>query len=279
MKMSLFTYQSLRLFFVCVLSLLSAQSMYGQDANVSASTIETVLPNKGLAPDTSASSSNSTLRVMAAPVNDNFASATALAVNGGFQFGTNFQGSLEAGENLDCNSSAVSTVWYSFPAGLNTTLYVNINSSFGAFFTGAAVWNTTTLPTGNCQAMQCQDNEAAGLSTYSMELTNLTNTTYYVQVTYPSTLNNITNFEISVSTVPAYTVFNPPPVNTCATAVPGCYINSFNPSVATIEASCPGYQFQKPPYPTNVGFPNGGLKNGYVYSMCWSFTNLNTSDS
>jgi hypothetical protein len=240
---------------------------------------KTPLRQTSVVSNNAAAASSNTNRAMAGPANDLFANATLLTVGAGLVTGTNYQGSLETNEELDCNAStAVSSVWYYFSAGANTTLYVNIfDNGLGFFYTGAAVWNTTTLPTGTCQALQCQDNEQAALGSYSMELTNLTNQNYYIQVTYPSTGDNNNNFRISVTTAASYTVYNPPPVNTCATAYTGCYINSYAPSAATIEASCPGYQYAKPPYPTNFGYPAGGLQKGYVYSICYSFTNLNTS--
>lgn len=221
----------------------------------------------------------STKRAMAGPSNDNFSGAISVVVNAAAITGTNYLGTLEVGENLDCNAAAaVSSVWYSFNSGANSTLYVNVAYNAGFYYTGAAVWSGSSLPTGNCQAMQCQDNIYAGLASYSMELTNLSpSTVYYIQMTYPVTTDNNYNFSLSVTTTAKYTVYNPPPVNTCATAVPGCYINSYNPSAATIEASCTGYQFQNPPYPHINPYTKGALENGYVYSLCYYFTNLNTS--
>jgi hypothetical protein len=222
----------------------------------------------------------------AAPANDNFVNATLLTAGTTLTGQTTCGGTLEAGENLDCNSNAKTTVWYRFVATA-ATLYVNIwENNLPSNCLGAAVWSTASLPTGNCQALQCQDAvcTATGLFySFSMELTNLSiGSIYYIQVSCP-TKAETTGFQIGVlttntnPTIGTITVFNPPPVNACATAVPGCYINSFAPSAATIEASCPGYQFAQPPYPTNIGYPAGGLQFGYVYSICYSFTNLNTS--
>jgi hypothetical protein len=209
--------------------------------------------------------------------NDNFASATPLIVGVALAGQTTCSGSLEAGESTDCNSAYApqTSVWYIFTATA-ATMYINLSLQSGTFFLGFELWNTSALPTGTCHPIDCFD-QAAGILNSTLEATNLTiGQNYYIQVLDPK--NNDQNlFTVAVTLIPSFTVYEPAPVNTCATAVPGCYINSFNPSVATIEATCPGYQFQNPPYPVNAGYPNGGLKKGYVYSLCYSFTNLNTS--
>ncbi|HXB11025.1 MAG TPA: hypothetical protein VNZ45_03485, partial [Bacteroidia bacterium] len=93
----------------------------------------------------------------AAPANDNFVNATLLTAGTTLTGQTTCGGTLEAGENLDCNSNAKTTVWYRFVATA-ATLYVNIwENNLPSNCLGAAVWSTASLPTGNCQALQCQD--------------------------------------------------------------------------------------------------------------------------
>jgi|GEM_PF-2044900 hypothetical protein len=226
---------------------------------------------------------NSTKRTLAAPANDNFASATALAITigaGGFTANQSCKGgSLEAGESTDCqgfNSSTWTgaglystapntTVWYSFtPTVASGTgpLYITLlektdetksaailgyGSSPTFYYHGMSVWNTSTLPTGSCMAMQCMDNEdigenywynraqlnAAGTSLmqpaeteYTAIVNNLTiGTTYYIQVGFAD--NTFADaFQIAVSTIaqPGATITNPLPITASgqANAAGGC---------------------------------------------------------
>jgi len=213
-------------------------------------------------------------RVMAciAPANDNFAAATALVVNT-WMSGTTCGAGIQAGENLDCNAGAFSSVWYKFNATA-ATMYVSECLQAGTYFLGAAVWNTAVLPTGNCPSMQCQS-PAWGPQIFTMQLANLNiGTTYYIQITDPGAVVDNNTFWVIAGTAaippnpfvgaPATQLTNPMPASafsTCQTAYSACYINGCNPTLAQVlSAGCTTKACN--------------VSTNDVYSICYTATNM-----
>ena len=221
--------------------------------------------------------SNSTNRIDAcvAPANDNFASASTLTV-GTWTSGSTCGGSIQGGENLDCNTGAVSSVWYKFTATA-TNMYVCITLQTGTYYVGGAVWSTSSLPTGNCPALQCQS-ASLGPQSYALQINPATiGQTYYVQIINPNSTTDANTFWVMASTsatpaapyigAPTPTLTNAMPASTtstCATAYSACYINNCNPTSAQVTAAgCPSQT-------TNLSFNT-------VYTTCYTFTNGSTN--
>ncbi|HXB13667.1 MAG TPA: hypothetical protein VNZ45_16890, partial [Bacteroidia bacterium] len=210
-----------------------------------------------------------THRVMGVPINDNFASAINIPIGTTLTNQSTDGGSLEAGENLDCNSGAATSIWYSFTVGAATTLYINTQLTAGTFFVGTSVWSGSALPTGNCPAMQCQSSEFGPLA-FTEQLTGLTTgQTYFIQISSISNAD-VNLISIGVTTAfpgGAFTLTNPMPASatsTCATAYAACYLNQCNPSAAQVAAAgCPSQAVT--------------LNSNAVYTTCYTFSNSNSN--
>lgn len=210
----------------------------------------------------------SNLRIEAAPANDNFTSATNIPIGTTLTGQTTNGGSLQGGENIDCNSGATTSIWYKFTVGATTTLYVNTQLTSGGYYVGTAVWNTSTLPTGSCPAMQCQD-YAFGPVAFTEQLTGLvTGQTYYIQVVSSSN-TDANQISIGVTTSfpgGSYVLTNPMPASsssTCATAYSACFLDYCNATYAQVSGSCPAQTVS--------------LTSNSVYTTCYTFTNANTN--
>jgi len=193
--------------------------------------------------------------------NDNFANAQALVVNGGLVAGT-VCGTLESGETYGCVTTPNMSIWYSFVATA-TTMYVQANYVSGSCYFGCVIYGSLSgVPTTTCSAdgpgsqypISCQSG-AGGPPTQLHQLTNLTiGNTYYIQCTANSgcTPTPGTNLTIQVTTAsPGGSVTNPPKLNSCATASPGCYFNAPPASAATVTAACTAYSLTGAGYNAN----------------------------
>lgn len=208
--------------------------------------------------------------------NDNFANAQALVVNGGPVSGT-VCGTLEAGEKFGCVTTPGMSIWYSFVATA-TTHYVQASLTSGSCFFGLVIYgNLTGVPTNTCGGpgsqypISCQSG-AGGPAIQLHQLTNLTiGATYHIQLTQSSAVTCAPNqsiFNIQVTTNnPGGTITNRPPLNSCATAGPGCYFSS-PPAVAAVTSGCPSYQLSAAGY-------NG---NG-VWQSTFQYTNSATASN
>lgn len=246
----------MKYFYVFVFLLISANSFcqnadqISQGAN---SRLETIAPGHATNPK-STSTDTMALRTGnpadpsmvcscgATGTNNNFANATTLTVGAGAISGSTCGATIEAGENLDCNSTATQSVWYKFVATATTSYVVVHLDPSSNCSVGSAVWETSTLPTGTCpHATSCQ---AAAYGPFSSsntvyQLTTVVGTTYYVQVTYGSggPCGNSGCFAINVTNTNPGGVTNTPPPNTCSTATPSCYLGP-TPTAAQITSGC-----------------------------------------
>ncbi|HET6992783.1 MAG TPA: T9SS type A sorting domain-containing protein [Bacteroidia bacterium] len=172
------------------------------------------------------------------PPNDNYASATNLTVGAAATSGNTCGATLQAGENLDCNSSATQSVWYTFTATATTT-YVEYAFTGGSCYGGCEIWDVTSLPTGTCpHSVSCQS-AAYGPANANFQLQTIVGHTYHIQITFggggPCGSGNC--FTIQVTNTNPGGITNTPPPNNCSTAIPECYFGT-PPTAAQITAGC-----------------------------------------
>ncbi|HTL81232.1 MAG TPA: T9SS type A sorting domain-containing protein [Bacteroidia bacterium] len=174
--------------------------------------------------------------------NDNFSSATTLTVGAAAIAGSTCGATIQAGENLDCNSSADQSVWYKFTATATTTYVVVHLDPSSNCSVGSSVYQVSALPTGSCpHATSCQSAAYGPFSSSNTvyQLTTVVGTTYYVQITYGSggPCGNAGCFTVQATNTNPGGVTNTPPSNSCSTATSSCYFAS-PPTAAQITSGC-----------------------------------------
>lgn len=209
--------------------------------------------------------------------NNNFASATALTINAAAINGFTCGGSIEVGESKDCNSTANQSVWYKFVATATTTyVVIDVSGTGTGCYSGSAVWQTNTLPTGSCHPISCQAADYGPIKTVHQVSTTI-GATYYVQVLY--TTGGICGtggcFKINASNTNPGGITNAPPANTCPTANSTCWFAS-PPTIAQVTAGCTQYTTAQGPNIVNSVWlqfttgPNSSTINinGLITSNC-----------
>lgn len=142
------------------------------------------------------------------PINDNFASATAISSLPFDEDANTASATVEAGEPSTCGyAGSMNTIWYSFTP--TVTGSVTVNTSPFSFSPSIAVFTGNSL--GNLVEVACEN------STYVKTFLAQSNTTYFIQVgrQYPWQIGGPIHFHLEVT---------PPPVA-------GIYYSPSNPSV------------------------------------------------
>jgi hypothetical protein len=191
--------------------------------------------------------------------NDNFANAQNIVVGAAAIQGS-VCGTLEPGETYGCVTTPNMSIWYSFVATASTQ-YVQATLLSGSCYFGCVIYGSLTgVPTSTCAPngpssqypISCQSG-SGGPITQLHQLTGLTvGATYYIQITQNSACAQQSIFTLQVTASnPGGTITNPPPLNSCATASPGCYFLTPPLVAATVTAACQAYSLTGAGYNAN----------------------------